>query len=257
MDVGISRLLSCNSARPRSATWYRPMSRHTVSRRSSGSEGRPTSTSPSVTGVPAEFKVCWTLSPGRDRVILYLRLVVLLDALFVAVYGTLNWLTSLRHDALKLFFDWETDIPFVPSMIGAYLSITALFFLPVFALDKDELRLLARRIALAIVISGLAYLLLPSRLGFDRPPHVPGYGPVFRLLYALDGPHNLMPSLHVAYSTLIIASVSRPVTPAWLRRLLSAWLAIICVAAVLVHQHHIVDVVGGMLVTWASLRATR
>jgi hypothetical protein len=88
------------------------------------------------------------------RLSLYLRLVLLLDVLFVVVYGGLNWLTARRADTHALYFEWERQAPFVPGMIVAYFSIVVLFFLPLFLLDERAMRLLARRIALAIVPSG-------------------------------------------------------------------------------------------------------
>jgi membrane-associated phospholipid phosphatase len=188
---------------------------------------------------------------------LYLRLVLLLDLLFVAVYGGLNWLTARRQDLWDLHFDWETRIPFVPGMIYAYLSINVLFVLPLFVMDARGMRLLARRIAWAIVLSGVVFLLLPARLGFTRPAEVPGYEAVYALLYALDAPHNLVPSLHVAYSALIIASLCTPRAARWVQALLWGWLGLVAVAVVLVHQHHLADVAGGVLVAWICWIATK
>jgi membrane-associated phospholipid phosphatase len=187
---------------------------------------------------------------------LYLRLVLLLDVLFVAVYGGLNWLTARREGLVGLYFDWETRLPFVPGMIYAYLSINVLFVLPLFVLDERGMRLLARRIAWAIVLSGAVFLLLPARLGFVRPAAVPGYQAVYSLLYAIDRPHNLFPSLHVAYSTLIVAALcGRASGPA--RALLVGWLGLIAAAVVLVHQHHLADVAGGFAVAWITSVATK
>jgi len=188
---------------------------------------------------------------------LYLRLVFLLDVLFVVVYGGLNWLTARRQDLRALYFDWETRIPFVPGMIYAYFSIIILFVVPLFVLDQRGMRRLARRIALAIVLSGAVFLLLPARLGFTRPAEVPGYQAVYALLYAVDAPHNLMPSLHIAYSALIIASLRTPGAPGWIRALLLGWLGLIAVAVVHVHQHHLADVMGGFAVAWISWIATK
>jgi hypothetical protein len=205
---------------------------------------------PLLADAPALVKPAWPLG-------LYLRLVLLLDLLFVAVYGGLNWLTTRRQDLWALHFDWETRLPFVPGMIYAYFSITALFVVPLFVMDARAMRLLARRIALAIVLSGAVFLLLPARLGFTRPAEVAGYQAVYALLYALDPPHNLVPSLHIAYSALILAALPTPRTPAWIRALLRGWLALIAVAVVLVHQHHLADVAGGLAVAWISRTAIK
>jgi membrane-associated phospholipid phosphatase len=188
---------------------------------------------------------------------LYLRLVFLLDVLFVLVYGGINWLTLLRKDLYAIYFEWETRIPFVPGMIYAYFSIIALFVLPLFVLDPRGMRVLARRIALAMVMSGALFLIFPARLGFERPSQVPGYQAVYALLYAVDPPHNLVPSLHIAYSALILASLRTALTPAWLQLLLLGWLSLISLAVVLVHQHHLADVAGGFAVAWISWLTTK
>ncbi|MHC5211437.1 MAG: phosphatase PAP2 family protein [Planctomycetota bacterium] len=194
-----------------------------------------------------------TTLPDRRRLTLYVGLVLLLDVLFVVVYGGSNWITAQRDDRWRLYFDWELAIPFVPWMIHVYLSITWLFLLPLFLLDEQGLLLLARRIALAIVLSGAVFLALPAELGFERPERVPGYDALYATLYVLDRPHNLVPSLHISYSALIIVSLVAGTG----RRTLwifFIWLALICVAVVLVHQHHVVDVLGGFGVTYACTR---
>lgn len=189
------------------------------------------------------------------RLGLYLRLVLLLDLLFIVVYGGLNWLTARRADTHALYFEWERRVPFVPGMIVAYFSIVILFILPLFLLDERGMRLLARRIALAILLSGSVYLVLPARLGFERPHEVPGYAPIFRVLHAVDAPHNLVPSLHIGYSALIVAALIAVGLPVWADALLAAWLGLIAVAVVLVHQHHLADVAGGFAVAWISWSA--
>jgi membrane-associated phospholipid phosphatase len=185
-------------------------------------------------------------SPAIASVSLYLRLILALDVLFVVVYGGCNWLSARRHDLIRAYLPVELAFPFVPWLVYAYFSIVLLFVLPLAALDDAGMRRLARRIAAGILASGCVYLLFPARLGFERPARVPGYEAIFRPLYALDLPHNLVPSLHVVYSALILAALGAG-RPAWLRLGLGTWLAVICVAVVLVHQHHLADVAAGLL----------
>jgi membrane-associated phospholipid phosphatase len=74
---------------------------------------------------------------------------------------------------------------------------------------------------------------------------------VLRLLYSMDLPHNLMPSLHVSWSALFVISL-RSASPAWLRRAFEAWFVALCTSVLLVHQHHVLDVAGGILVALAA-----
>ena len=206
-------------------------------------------------GVAAPRNGVWGL-PDRRRVIVYFSLLIPLDILFVTVYAGSNWLTSLRDDRLHLYLRQELAIPFVPAMVVPYLSISILFVLPLFMLDESRMKVLAKRIALATVVAGAVFLLLPAELGFERPEHVPGFQPVFDAIHLLDKPHNLVPSLHIIYSFLILNALMS-ISGSRSRVLFITWLSVISIAVLLVHQHHVADVLGGLLVGWLCLKTVR
>jgi membrane-associated phospholipid phosphatase len=193
----------------------------------------------------------WTWRPARREVLVSLAWVAILTPLFIAVYGTTNWAASQRQQLGRFYFDWELQIPFVPQMVWGYLSLFALFFLPMFALREQALHTLCRRLAVATIVSGIVFLALPAELGFARPASVPGYEVVFGSLYLLDRPHNLLPSLHIAWSALLLHAL-RAASPGWLRRAFEVWFVVVCASVVLVHQHHVLDVIGGLLVACAA-----
>jgi len=198
----------------------------------------------------------WTFRPQREVVLLSLRSAAVLFVLFVCVYGATNWITSLRTDRLRLWFDWELAIPLVPWMVWPYLSLVLSFFLPMFALDAATIRILCRRLAMATLVSAACFLLLPGESGHARPEVVPAHDLAYRLIYALDLPHNLAPSLHVSWSVILLIAL-RAASPPWARRLIEAWLALLIVSVLLTHQHHVLDVAGGMLVALAVHAAVR
>lgn len=198
----------------------------------------------------------WTLKPARADVLVYARWALFLDVLFIAVYGTCNWIAAQRGDLLRLYFEWELAIPFMPAMVWAYLSLFALFPLPAFALRASALRILGRRLLFATLVSGVFFLLLPARLGFERHATVPDFELAFAFIHFLDLPHNLVPSLHISWSGLILFSL-HGVSARWARRGLEMWFALICAAVVLVHQHHVLDVIGGVLVGYAAIAVVR
>ena len=206
--------------------------------------------------MPSASRRGWTLRPGRSDVLVYARWALFLDVLFIVVYGACNWMTSQRNDLLHLYFEWELAIPFTPAMVWVYLSLFALFPLPAFAMRAAELDTLGRRLCFATLVSAAFFLLLPARLGFERPANVPDHELAFGFIYLLDLPHNLVPSLHIAWSGLILGAL-RAESPSWLRRALEAWFALICAAVVLVHQHHVLDVIGGVLVGYAAILVVR
>ncbi len=196
----------------------------------------------------------WTLRPERRDVVVSVRWAVFLTFLFLTVYLGCNWVTSQRAGLYRLWLDWELKIPLVPAMVWVYLSLFVTFFLPMFALREPTLNVLCKRLAFAVVVSGFLFLLLPTQLGFERSADVTGRAAAFRLIYLFDLPHNLVRSLHVSWSALILGSL-RTVSPPWARRLLEAWFLLLCTAAVLVHQHHLLDLLGGMLVAWVAFHA--
>lgn len=164
---------------------------------------------------------------------------------FFGVYPTMNWLTSLRGDAHSLFFAAELKVPFVPEFVWIYLSMYALFFAPPFFLDPVRLRRLGQELISATLIAGIVFLMLPARLGFNRVlPEDPFYRDLFAGMFSLDHPHNLVPSLHVVYSAAISLAIFRRVALPG-RLFLASWLTLLMASTLLVHQHHVLDVVTG------------
>jgi membrane-associated phospholipid phosphatase len=193
----------------------------------------------------------WTISPAPRDVTRSLYWAALLTVLFPAVYMTCNWITEQRASTLRLWFDWELSIPFVPAMVWIYLSLFIAFFLPMFALRGAALNALCRRLLFALLVSAVVFLLVPARLGFERTDEVPRYADIFSLIYLFDLPGNTFPSLHVSWSALFLGSL-HDVSGPRVRRLLEVWFVALCVSVLLVHQHHVVDIAGGLLVRWLA-----
>jgi membrane-associated phospholipid phosphatase len=82
-------------------------------------------------------------------------------------------------------------------------------------------------------------------LGFSPVAVDALHQPLFGLLAVVDTPHNLAPSLHVAFSALILlgCAARTSLTLAWSYRF---WLLIMALSTVLVHQHHLFDVISGL-----------
>lgn len=168
-----------------------------------------------------------------------------LSALFLVVYGWTNWFTSQRSDVATLFFEWERLIPFVPLMIAPYMSID-LFFVaaPFLCRNNRELATISKRIAAAILIAGVCFLLFPLRFAFERPQADGCLGALFDWFRTMDQPYNLLPSLHIALRTILADFYARQ-TRGLLRQASNTWFLLIGLSAVLTYQHHVMDVVGG------------
>jgi hypothetical protein len=171
----------------------------------------------------------------------------LLSLLFLAVYSGTNWLTSQRSDVGIWYYQWERFIPFVPLMVIPYMSID-LFFVaaPFLCRDRRELATFSRRITWAILVGGVCFLLMPLKLGHERP-RVDGWlGALFGWFFAADLPYNLCPSLHIALRTILAETYARHTRSFW-NITSHIWFSLVGFSTLLTYQHHVVDVAGGFL----------
>ncbi|MEY2488730.1 MAG: hypothetical protein QOC70_672 [Verrucomicrobiota bacterium] len=168
-----------------------------------------------------------------------------LSVLFLIVYGWCNWITAQRHDVGTLYFEWERFIPFVPLMIVPYMSIDVFFVAaPFLCRSERELATFSKRIVAAIVVAGICFLLFPLRFAFERP-HVGGWlGAFFDWFRGMDQPHNLLPSLHIAFRTILAQHYARH-TRGLLRSASNIWFVLVGLSTLLTYQHHVMDVVAG------------
>lgn len=186
------------------------------------------------------------LEPLADRMRVFLGRGTLVGLAFFLIYPLSNWITSRRAEPRALFLTAELQLPLVPAFIWVYLSMYALFALPPFFLSVGELRRLATALIGATITAGLIFLLVPARLGFPRVvPDSSTYRRLFSTLFSIDKPFNLMPSLHVVYSTVICAALAERAS-ASVKALLYSWLVLLLSSTVLVHQHQLVDIVTGV-----------
>ncbi len=170
-----------------------------------------------------------------------------LSALFLVVYSGCNWITARRAGVGTFYFEWERGIPFVPFMILPYMSID-LFFVaaPFLCRTGKELSIFTKRIAVAIMVAGICFLLFPLRFAFPRP-HADGWlGAIFDWFRGMDAPYNLLPSLHAALM-LILVDVYFRHSRGLIRIAIIAWFSLIAVSPVLTYQHHVVDIAGGFV----------
>lgn len=166
---------------------------------------------------------------------------------FFFLYPFCNRITSSRKIVFEFFHPLELEIPFIPAAIWVYLLLYVLFIVIPFALDPNRISALGRRLLWAIMIGALIFLIFPARLGFPRViPESPFYGPIFSFLFALDRPHNLVPSLHVSFCALILWAFGEKWKFRGANIFVNICLGLISFSTLLVHQHHLLDVAVGL-----------
>lgn len=175
--------------------------------------------------------------------------VFLISLAFFPTYPFCNWFTSQRTHTLGLYLLSELEIPLIPGFIWVYLSMYILFLAPPFFLNVLELQALGKRLLAGTLLASLAFLVIPSHLGFARViPADPFYETIFKGLFVVDQPHNMVPSLHVIFSSLIVFALRDAAKARIFRAAWSGWLILIVVSTLLVHQHHLLDGVTGLAV---------
>ena len=170
-------------------------------------------------------------------------------AWFLLVYGGLDALTARRTFRVPVHFPAELRIPFVPAMTVFYMSIYLLFLAAPFILrTRGEFRAAVWTLAVVIACGGLGFLAFPAELAF-APPREGDLGVwagLFHLADRLNLTYNLLPSLHVAMGVVCVAAFSRHARKA-AKIVLWSWAVLIAASTVLIHQHHVLDVVTGWL----------
>jgi hypothetical protein len=173
---------------------------------------------------------------------------------FFSVYPTMNWITSRRPAPWHLYFPAELRVPFVPQFIWAYLSMYVLFVLPLLFIPAERMPPLGKQLIAGCVISAACFLLLPAELGFVRElPRRAPYAAMYARIFSIDRPYNLVPSLHVIFTTAIGLACADFARPA-IRILILSWLTVIVASTLFVHQHHLIDLAAAFAVVYGLRR---
>ena len=184
--------------------------------------------------------------------------------LIVVILGTNLIYDGLNHGPNRIFLRTSLDqaLPVVPIFAIPYVSLIPYIgvSLLVFLFVRARVyRSAAITMIIVWFVSYAFYFFLQSYI--DRP-HITGNDPfsaMIRSIYASDQPYNDFPSLHTSLSTVIAIHwwrLDRRIgIPA------AIWTALIVASTVLVKQHYLADVAGGLVLasctSWAVMRATR
>lgn len=187
-----------------------------------------------------------TLEPFSQRLKAAIIWGTMIGIVFFTGYPLTNYLSSYRQQTWALYLPQELSIPFIPQFIWFYLALYPLLILPLFILNSGEIKKLSQQLIVATLLAYIIFMILPCHLGFERTlPTQSYYRALFLFLFNIDYPHNLVPSLHVMYSSLIIFTLNKRVTLILQLLLYCVLLGIIC-STVLIHQHHLLDVISGL-----------
>ncbi len=175
-------------------------------------------------------------------------------AVYWALYAASARLGDFASTRYHFYFEWERDIPLVPAAALVYLSISFMLIPLLLALPTArQLWPVAVTLVCQGLMASLCFWLLPLEDGFGPTPNVNGWdGWIWRLSNQLALRHNYFPSLHVTLATSAALVLSRQRGRVDWPMVL--WAGAIAVSTLFVHQHHLFDVVGGLLLAFAGVR---
>jgi membrane-associated phospholipid phosphatase len=140
-------------------------------------------------------------------------------------------------------------------MIYIYASFHLLLALNFFIIrDPKVIKAFTISMMCSSFIAVIVFLVFPGELGFSRTENIAGYEPMFNLLHQIDHPFNLYPSLHITFSVLTAFAMVDQTKSKWFHGVLLIWILLICCSVVLVHQHHIFDVITGLLLAYGVIK---
>lgn len=182
---------------------------------------------------------------------------------FICYYGG-AYVAASRGWALNCYFNWELRIPLFPQAIVGYVSVYLLIALTFVCVPVHALRNWGVAFFVCTLACSISFVALPCHLGFPRIPlEETGWKGLVGFLHHNDPPWSLFPSLHVAYAVLCTRALavtadfysylfSRPML-IFIKNGLVFWLILICFSVLLVHQHHLIDVAGGLVLSTVVL----
>lgn len=172
---------------------------------------------------------------------------------FLIVYVGADWVTRQHTFRVPIAMPWEQSIPFFPATVVLYMSMYGLFLPAPFVFrTASQLDRFAGALLLLITIAGIGFLLIPAELTYASPPSSSWDG-WFEIADTLNLTYDFVPSLHVGFAVACAAAYQGR-AERWLS--VSAWIWAVGVAAstLLLHQHHVIDVVGGWMLAQVCVR---
>ncbi|GAA3217584.1 phosphatase PAP2 family protein [Actinocorallia longicatena] len=175
-------------------------------------------------------------------------------ALLWTAYGRLNRGPHRWH----LATDWDARIPLVKVFVIPYVSAAVLAPVTVAVLLWWDPALAASTLLSAAITLWVSCLFYRFAQTHVPRPEVPGHDVFSRMLrkvYQADQPYNCFPSLHNAFAVII--SVSWLKFLPWMGVVMTGWCGLIIASTLLVRQHYVADLLGGVGVACAACFAAQ
>jgi phytoene/squalene synthetase len=184
---------------------------------------------------------------------LTLPLSYLFFKIFSSVYGGASLLAKLRRPAVDFYFPWEMHLPFLPSWTLVYLTVPLLLLLTPFILRTwRTFTPFFLTLTAETLIAGVFFLTVPLAPAYPRRVAEGFFGGLFHLVDRLNLDYNKFPSLNIAFAVTAAFVFGRRC--GWLgRTLFGLWLAAVMASTLLIHEHQVLDLIGGAILGLACV----
>jgi hypothetical protein len=175
---------------------------------------------------------------------------------FYLVYGTAAYVADYVPWRIPVGFGFERSIPFIPESALIYLSIPLLMVLVLFVIRQvSHLKRLVYVLCIQTLIAGVCFVVFPAVTNF--PARLTG-GDVFIFRFAdmLNLHNNEVPSLHVCFAFTLAGAMAH-YGRLWQRLLLYTWSAAIAVSTLTIHEHNLIDLMAGFVLSVWGVRYWR
>ena len=170
------------------------------------------------------------------------------------LYNSSNSYSETATNHYQVYFEFEKRIPQIPWMILFYISYY-FYLLLNFALVKQpyKIKALCLTMTFSSLVAAMVFIIFPSELGFSRAENIDGFEGIFNWLHLVDKPHNLFPSLHITFTSIATYVMICETRSRLFHASIIAWALMITFSVVLVHQHHLIDVLTGWILALISI----
>lgn len=167
--------------------------------------------------------------------------------LFLLLYGGASRLAAYVPWRFRVDLPFELAIPFSPWSSLLYLAIGPLLCLGPFVLRRWRLLLpLVAVLTSETLVAAVCFVLLPVTTSFPPRETAGAVGLFFGFADLLNLEGNYLPSLHVAYALTAALAYGKERAPL-VRIALFAGFVAMTASTLLMHEHHVVDAVAGMV----------
>lgn len=199
---------------------------------------------------------CSENEPLHIRLSVFLKSASICSVLFIVTFYSANEYAISLVSRWKMYSQIELKIPYMESWFSIYGSVFILVcFVPFILQRSSDIRRWGHECNAAILLAAICFFALPAELGYPILPRTDTPS-VVAWIKGIAGQYNLFPSLHVALSTITVKNLKLYCKmPQSL--CLDLWWVMVVASTLLTHQHHIVDVLGGMILAWGTMHCMR